>query len=922
MFHRVVISIACVGGILTDTARVYAGCGDPPPPPVLPYDLRDGGGSLSAAAFYAADQVDPERIRRWMVDDFFTYLGANRYGGAMENALLRGRIAAIFQSFGLPVTFHEFTLFGLHGISVIAEKVGTVRPADIYVVTGHFDSFHNPGADDNASGAAAVLEMARLVSQWPSDATIRFISLDREEDGKVGAKAYVPEHLSDNFRGVISIDMTAFRYGPHRSVPIYGRTTSLELKNAIAAALTQVGGMSVWVGPEWNGSDHAPFEAAGFQGALLLEWDYVRNPHYHQPGDSTQTPGYIDYDNAAANTRGVLAWLIDAAGVHPPNETGDCNCDFRVNDDDLPAITLAVTDLPAYSSQYPDCDPMLADCDHDGVLTVADIAAFLDLLSANCRGPAVVADVYPAGGGHAERAGSAVAFDGERALLGAPWRPGSEPDSGAAYVCERDPNSGVWSVAALLEPPPGAGGQFGAAVAIGDEVAVIGAPFCDSAGVSAGAAYVFARVDGHWAPVAQLVGADTAARDSFGSALSLSAATLVVGAPGNDALGDDCGAAYVFDLVDGAWTQTAVLRAPDAAAGANFGASLALSGESLAVGAPHADSLAARSGAVYVYDRVDGTWTWTAKLLAPDMAAEEHFGTVVALDGDVLAAGKSFTTSWGSPGSTYVFTRVGGMWSVGHKLTDWSHAGGVAVAVSDERVIVGRSNGDLPRLSGAAYVFERVEGMWRGPVVVRPPGVAQYDGFGVPLAANGDVVLAGAPGRDTGWTNAGGGFLIDVNAAGTPWISSQPSGGVVQVGGSAGFSVLAGPADVQYRWRKDGELLVEDDRIHGVATANLVVTSVTSLDAGVYSVDVKNACGLVASAGAVLQILVAGRGDLNCDGSLDFDDINPFVLALSDPVLYQATYPDCDILAGDCNGDGDVDFKDINAFVGLLASWE
>jgi len=60
-------------------------------------------------------------------------------------------------------------------------------------------------------------------------------------------------------------------------------------------------------------------------------------------------------------------------------------------------------------------------------------------------------------------------------------------------------------------------------------------------------------------------------------------------------------------------------------------------------------------------------------------------------------------------------------------------------------------------------------------------------------------------------------------------------------------------------------------------------------------------------------------GDVNCDGAIDFNDINPFVLALSDPGAYQAAYPDCDILSADCNGDGVVDFNDINAFVALLS---
>jgi glucose/arabinose dehydrogenase/plastocyanin len=71
--------------------------------------------------------------------------------------------------------------------------------------------------------------------------------------------------------------------------------------------------------------------------------------------------------------------------------------------------------------------------------------------------------------------------------------------------------------------------------------------------------------------------------------------------------------------------------------------------------------------------------------------------------------------------------------------------------------------------------------------------------------------------------------------------------------------------------------------------------------------------------GVVLRML-SGIGDLNCDGAIDFDDINPFVLALSDPAGYAAAYPDCDFMNGDCNNDDIVDFDDINTFVALLSS--
>jgi hypothetical protein len=62
------------------------------------------------------------------------------------------------------------------------------------------------------------------------------------------------------------------------------------------------------------------------------------------------------------------------------------------------------------------------------------------------------------------------------------------------------------------------------------------------------------------------------------------------------------------------------------------------------------------------------------------------------------------------------------------------------------------------------------------------------------------------------------------------------------------------------------------------------------------------------------------RGDMNCDGAVDFDDINPFVTALVSPASYNAQYPDCYWFSGDCNLDGTVDFDDINPFVGLLVN--
>ena len=68
------------------------------------------------------------------------------------------------------------------------------------------------------------------------------------------------------------------------------------------------------------------------------------------------------------------------------------------------------------------------------------------------------------------------------------------------------------------------------------------------------------------------------------------------------------------------------------------------------------------------------------------------------------------------------------------------------------------------------------------------------------------------------------------------------------------------------------------------------------------------------------RFLLTAPGDLDCDGDVDFDDIEPFVLALSDPAAYELAYPGCPLPNADTDGDGDVDFDDINPFVALLGN--
>jgi hypothetical protein len=165
---------------------------------------------------------------------------------------------------------------------------------------------------------------------------------------------------------------------------------------------------------------------------------------------------------------------------------------------------------------------------------------------------------------------------------------------------------------------------------------------------------------------ATLAASDAAPSDLFGVSVSLSGDTVVVGAfVDDDAGAADTGSAYVFVREGTAWTEQAKLAASDAAAGDEFGTSVSLSGETALVGAfvdDHAGG--ADAGSAYVFVRTGTTWTEQAKLVAPDAASEDHFGYAVSLSGETAIVGARFDGA----GSAYVFVRNGTAWTAQAKL--------------------------------------------------------------------------------------------------------------------------------------------------------------------------------------------------------------------------------------------------------------
>jgi len=223
-------------------------------------------------------------------------------------------------------------------------------------------------------------------------------------------------------------------------------------------------------------------------------------------------------------------------------------------------------------------------------------------------------------------------------------------------------------LAKLLASDAAAGDSFGSSVSVSGDTAVIGAPWDDHAsGAYAGSAYVFVLSGGVWTQQAKLTASDAAAYDWFGVSVAVSGDTAVIGsALGDLAGGTDAGSAYVFVRSSGVWTQQAKLTAADAAADDNFGISVSVSADTALIGAcgdEHAGG--AYAGSAYVFVRSGGVWTQQAKLLASDAAAYDLFGVSVAVSSDTAVIGSHRDDHAGGAdaGSAYVFVRSGGVWT-------------------------------------------------------------------------------------------------------------------------------------------------------------------------------------------------------------------------------------------------------------------
>lgn len=367
--------------------------------------------------------------------------------------------------------------------------------------------------------------------------------------------------------------------------------------------------------------------------------------------------------------------------------------------------------------------------------------------------------------------GAEVVFDGELLAISATGESsnatginGDEANndamnSGAVYVFRLDGDTWVQE-AYLKASNPDTNDRFGNALALDGDTLVVGAKDDDGNATESGSVYVFVRIGGVWNEQARLNVASPRMRDEFGAAVAIAGDTIVVGAPGEDgnATGvngvknEDAnysGAAYVFTRSGGVWTEGAYLKASNTDPDDRFGSTVAISGNTIAVGSVHergsvgginpvTNNDVLRTGAVYVFVDNGAGWEPQATIKAAFPTLNDEFGNQVELSGDLLVVasykesgassgidGDETTDGPAESGAVYLFTREGSTWKQDRYLKASNAGGGDqfggAIAIHREDagdlLIVGAGNedgsspgingpdNDLWGNAGAAYAF-------------------------------------------------------------------------------------------------------------------------------------------------------------------------------------------------------------------------
>lgn len=326
------------------------------------------------------DQVDSSRLK----DDLIFIEGIrHRTAGAAHLEEVKDMIEMRFVENGLETHRQEFNYGNYLAANIIGRMIGTESEGTVYIHDGHFDSVSNaPGADDNGSAVAGVLEALRVLSPYASKKTIKFIGFDLEETGLTGSAKYVQSGIlpGETIAGVVNHEMIGYyTEEPHTQelpsgfeilfpavvsqlaadefrgnfISNVGGGFSSDLANAFASAAAQYVPElkvvtlqpSIFV-PDLARSDHASFWQANIPAIMLTDGAEYRNHNYHTPGDTVGTLNFTFMHNVVKAAVATLAELAEVQ--HATTWWGDT--EFFTNVDELAACGFKISPNPASNS--------------------------------------------------------------------------------------------------------------------------------------------------------------------------------------------------------------------------------------------------------------------------------------------------------------------------------------------------------------------------------------------------------------------------------------------------------------------------------------------------------------------------------------------------------------------------------------------
>ncbi len=350
----------------------------------------------------------------------------------------------------------------------------------------------------------------------------------------------------------------------------------------------------------------------------------------------------------------------------------------------------------------------------------------------------------------AQGLGDDVAMSGSAFVAGAP---STSSAIGSAYVFRNA--GGVWSQEEELTADDGTpNARLGDSVAMDGDRIMVGASGAQVSGVARGAVYEFERVGGVWQQGQKVVSSYTTAGELFGFSVSIDGSTMIIGAPQNNEMGLVAGAAYIFEHDGVSWTETQKLFGSDIDGFDNFGASVVIRGDYAVVGAHNANTGGINHGAAYVFERIEGMWTQVAKLQAADLVLNSAFGWSVDISGNKIIVGAYQTFSGGfQSGGAYIFERSGGIWQQTQKLVPSDAASGQnfgsSVRMVGDAIAVGA------RGRNAVYLFVRDEGQWQESDILTSPSAVTGDLLGFSVDWDGETLVAGAQQGEVSGNNTG-----------------------------------------------------------------------------------------------------------------------------------------------------------------------